>query len=167
MIPEYSFSSTNSFHIADTLRRSNLNRSGSRRWFANIKVDNTQILALKMIFFSYLLTARLAIQRTWRLLKFRAKKREVLYPLSLFDSQKDLDCFFQPVALGKYLFVTQIESGAWYHFAILLKANHQFLDGRKIMECGDGVVIRFEVIAPTNNTPSQWVNLNIESIYWY
>ena len=111
MIPEYVTGSTNAFNIAGTLRRSNLNGSGSRGWIAEVEVDNAQILALKMICLHYSLPGQLAIQQTWRLLRFRAEKREVLQVLFLFDSQEDLDCFLQPVALGKFPFVTQMKSG--------------------------------------------------------
>lgn len=111
VIPEHSFGSTNSFNIAGTLRRSNLNGSGSSGWIAEVEVDNTQILALKMICLHYSLPGRLRMQRTRRLLRFRAEKREVVHLLSLFDSQEDLDCYLQPVALGKFPFVTQMESG--------------------------------------------------------
>ena len=92
MIPEHSFDLTNNFNIAGTLQRSNLNGSGSSRWIAEMEV-NTQILALKMICLHYSLPSRLQMQQTWRLLRFRVEKREVIHLLSLFDSQEDLDCY--------------------------------------------------------------------------
>ena len=106
VIPEYSFDLTNTFNIAGTLRRSNLNGFSSSRWIAKVEVDNTQILALKMICLYYSFPGQLWIQQTWRLLRFRAKKREMEHLLSMFDSQEDLDCYLQPVTLSKFLFIT-------------------------------------------------------------
>lgn len=80
-------------------------------WFAEVEVDNEQILALKMIWLGYRLPGRLRQERSRRLLRFTAEKREVLPLLSLFDSQEDLDYYLQPVALGKYPFITQMELG--------------------------------------------------------
>lgn len=111
MITEFSLGSTSSFYIAGTLRRSNLNGSDSRGWFAENQVDNAQILALKMICLGYRLPGRLRIERTRRLPRFSAEKGEPLHLLSMFDPQEDLDCFLQPDAFGKFLFITQMESG--------------------------------------------------------
>ena len=72
-------------------------------------MDNKQILALKIICLGYRLPGRLRSESICRLLKFTTKKRDVLRLLSIFDSQKDLNSYFQPIALGKYLFITQME----------------------------------------------------------
>ncbi len=69
-------------------------------------MDNEQILALKMICLGYRLPDRLGPESTRRLLKFTAKKRDALRLLSMFHSQEDLDSYLQPVALGKYPFIT-------------------------------------------------------------
>ncbi len=111
MMPEFFFKSTSYFHIADTLRSSDLNGSSKREWYADVQVDNTQILALKFLYFGYKLPGQLRIEQTQCLLRFSIDKREVLEFLSHFHSQEDLECHLQPLVSGKYPFITQIESG--------------------------------------------------------
>ncbi len=110
MIPEFFFRSTSCFYIVGTFRSSNLNGSSKRKWYADVQVDNPQILALKFLCLRYKLPDQLRIERTQRLLRFSVDKREVLELLSHFHSQKDLEYHLRPLALGKYPFITQTES---------------------------------------------------------
>ncbi len=110
IMPEFFFGSTSCFHIASTLRSSDLNGLSKREWYADVQVNNLQILALKILCLGYKLPGQLRIEQTRRLLRFSADKREVLELLSHFHSQEDLECHLQPLASGKYPFITQIES---------------------------------------------------------
>ncbi len=110
-IPEFLISSTSSFNITGILQRSNLNKSGSRKWYAEVKVDNEQILALKMFYLGYKLPDHLGLESTCRFLKFTVEKRDLLYLLAMFDSQEDLDSYLQPIILRKYPFISQMELG--------------------------------------------------------
>ncbi len=111
MMPEFFFGSTSCFHIAGTFRSSDLNGSSKGEWYANVQVDNPQILALKFLCLGYKLPGQLKIERTQHLLRFSADKREVLKLLSHIHSQEDLECHLRPLVLGKYPFITQMESG--------------------------------------------------------
>ncbi len=64
-----------------------------------------------MICLGYRLLGRLGPESTRRLLKFTAEKRDALRLLSMFHSPEDLDSYLQPVALGKYPLITQMELG--------------------------------------------------------
>ncbi len=110
LMSEFFFGLTSCFHIAGTLQSSDLNGSSKREWYADVQVDNLQILALKFLCLRYKLSSQLRIKQTHRLLRFSADKREVLELLSYFHSQEDLEYHLRPLALGKYLFITQMES---------------------------------------------------------
>lgn len=108
-IPEFSIDLTSSFNIASILRRSNLNGTSDRRWFAEVKVENEQIFILKRICLGYRLLSHLRPETNWHFLRFTIEKRDILYLLSMFTSQGDLDSHFQYIAFRKYPFITQIE----------------------------------------------------------
>ncbi len=111
IMSEFFFWWTSAFYITGTLQSSDLNRSSNGEWYADIQVDNGQILALKFLCLGYKLLGQLSIERTQRLLRLSVDKREVLQLLSYFDSQEDLECHLQPLALGKYPFITQMKIG--------------------------------------------------------
>lgn len=85
-ILEFSFGLTNSFHITGILRKSNLNGSDGRKWYAKIKMENEQIFTRKMIYLGYRLPGYLGPKSTCRFLKFTSEKRDVFRLLSIFDS---------------------------------------------------------------------------------
>lgn len=117
MILEYITGLLNSFNIADMLQRLNLNGFDSKGWITKIGVDNAQILVLKIICFYYLFLNQLVIQWSWLFLRFCTEKKKILQVLSLFNSQEDLNCFFQSVALvSKFSFVNQIKLSMSYNF---------------------------------------------------
>ncbi len=111
MMPEFFFGSTSCFHITGTLQSSDLNGSSKGEWYADVQVDNPQILALKFLCLGYRLPGQLRIERTQCLLRFSADKREVLELLSHFHSQEDLECHLRLFASRKYPFITQMELG--------------------------------------------------------
>ena len=105
-IPEFLLGLTSSFKIIGILPRSNLNGSGSKKWYVEVKLDNKQILTLKIICLGYRLPSYLGPKNTCCLLKFIAEKSDVLRLLSMFDTQKELDFYLLLVTLRKYLFIT-------------------------------------------------------------
>ncbi len=111
MMLEIFFGSISCFYITSILRSSDLNRSSKREWYADVQVDNPQILALKFLCLGYKLPGQLRIKQTQRLLRFSADKREVLEVLSHFHSQEDLACNLRLLVSGKYPIIKQMKSG--------------------------------------------------------
>lgn len=62
-------------------------------------MDNKQILAFKVICLGYKLPSCLKREKTRCYMRFTIEKKEVFYFFSIFDSQKDLDSYFQPIIL--------------------------------------------------------------------
>lgn len=123
LIPDYCVGSTNAFNIAGIILTSTLNGSSGRGWTANLKVSDDQIRALRMICLGRRLPGRLAIQGTPRFLRFTAAKRSVLRLLSLFESQDDLNWFLGPFGVGKFPFITNVESGKFVRFGAVVNTN--------------------------------------------
>lgn len=85
-IPEFSLGLTSSFNIAGSLYRLNQNKSSSRQWFTKIKVNNKQILALKIIYLGCRLSGHLKSESTQYFLRFTTKKRDSFHVLPMFNS---------------------------------------------------------------------------------
>ncbi len=120
IMPEFFFQPISALHITGTLQSSDLNRSLNREWYADVQVDNIQILTRKFLCLGYKLPGQLSIKQTQRLLQLSVDKKEVLQLLSHFDSQEDLECHLQPLALEKYPFITQMKTGVESDCIVLL-----------------------------------------------
>lgn len=64
-----------------------------------------------MVYIGRQLPGRLAIQKTRRYLRFTIAKKSVFHLFFLFKSYNDMDRFFQLFVVGKFPFITKIESG--------------------------------------------------------
>lgn len=121
--PDYYFGSTNTFNIAEILCTSILNRFSGSEWIADLKVSNAQIWVLKIVCISRQLPGQLAIEQTWRYLRFTVAKRGALRLLFFFKFQEDMDRFFQPFVVSKFSFITRMESDELVSFTEIVNIN--------------------------------------------